>query len=498
MKRPTVFVVDDEEQICTLLCRILQREGYAVRAFASGEEALAALPEDRPDLIVTDLMMPTMSGVELVRRVQEAAPETRAVLTTGYASIDNVVDALRCGVDDFVTKPFSVADIRDVVARVLKRARPGVRTAPPEPEAAPAPLARRIRDITLVESVHALVADDLSSSDLVPRCAGVLAGALGVQRAALLAPSGRNGSFRVKSTTPPEGPWAARLDVESGPLALLAVSGIAGSPPPEALGAAASILDAGPLAAAALSPRGPHGPDSGVLVVSRGPAMPPFSPEDLRVLEVLAQALGDVFRVVRTAERTEDAYVESLCDVVAATESRSPWFAHHSERVRDLSLALGRRVDLAPHDLAVLDVASRLLDLGKVETPDDLLQKPGRPSSEEWLHLRRHAARADELVRPLGRLRQAKPVIRHHHENWDGSGYPDGLAGDDIPFLAALVRITDSFAALTEARAWRPALDVASAVRQIVELSGTHFHPQLVAAFAGLDLGPSAPKEPST
>lgn len=498
MKRPTVFVVDDEEQIATLLTRILQREGYAVRAFSSGEDALAAIPAERPDLVVTDLMMPTMSGVELVRRVRDAAPETRAVLTTGYASIDNVVDALRSGVDDFVTKPFSVAEIRDVVARVLKRGRPEAAAPAADATESPPPLARRIRDVTLVESVHSLVSDELSSAELLPRCAAVLAGALGVQRGALLAPTGREAWFRVKSATAPDGPWTARLDVESAPLALLTVSGIAGSPPPEALGAAAALLDAGPLAAAALCPRDPHGEDSGVLVVSRGPAMPAFSPEDLRVLEVLAQALGDVFRVVRTAERAEDAYVESLCDVVAATESRSPWFAHHSERVRELSLALGRRVGLAPQDLAVLDVASRLLDLGRIETPDGLLEKAGRPSPEEWQRLRLHATRADDLVRPLGRLRHAKPVIRHHHENWDGSGYPDGLAGEAIPHLAALVRITDSFAALTSERAWRPALDVPSAVRQIVELSGRHFHPQLVAAFVGLDLAPGAPKEPTS
>ena len=87
-------------------------------------------------------------------------------------------------------------------------------------------------------------------------------------------------------------------------------------------------------------------------------------------------------------------------------------------------------------------------------------------------------------------------MIRHHHENWDGTGYPDGLRGEDIPFLAALVRITDAYAALTSARPWRAALDRTAAVRRIVDYSGTHFHPQLVAAFAEMEFDGTEPGTP--
>jgi response regulator RpfG family c-di-GMP phosphodiesterase len=486
MKQPCVYVVDDEPQICALLTRILQREGYAVRSFTSGRDALDAVAADPPDLIVTDLMMPGMTGLELVRSVRESRPSVGAVLTTGYASIDNVVDAMRSGVNDFVTKPFSVAEIRGVVSRLLVGARDD--TSPPPPAAATpelpvsnAVLARRFRDMSLVEGIHGLLAAEPSSMDLLPRAEAILAAALGARRSALLAPSGREATFRVRSATTPDGPWTARLDVESPALALVVASGAATPIAAESLGAAARLLDDGAAAAAPLCPRDPQGADAGALVVSRADA---FGAEDLRVLGVVASALGEVFRAVRTAERAEDAYFESLCDVVSVTESRSPWFARHSERVRDLSVALGRRVGLPPADLEVLDMAARLLDLGRAGTPDDLLQKSGRPTQGEWDLLRRHATCADDVVRPLGRLRQVKPIIRHHHENWDGSGYPDGLAGEAIPYLASLVRITDSFAALTSARAWRPALDAPAAVRQIVDLSGRHFHPQLVAEFA--------------
>ena len=434
-----------------------------------------------------------MSGLELVSRARETLPGVAAIVITGYASIDNVVDALRSGVDDFVTKPFSVAEIRNVVGRVLQarsgteraESRRGADADAPAPlsaeSAVPGALARRFRDLSIVESVHTLLAEDLTSMEVVPRADPTLAAALHATRSVLLAPGSRDGAFRVRSATTA----AARPaeDLELGVLALVVASGVAGAVDREPLAALAPLLDGGPIAAAPLSPRDPEGDDSGVLVVSRPVDAPPFGAEDLRVLGVTAAALGDVFHSLRAAERAEEAYVASLSDVVAVTESRTPWFARHSERVHALSLRLARRLGLPASEVDTVDLAARLLDLGRIEVPDDVLGKPGRPSNEEWRALRDHASRADDLIRPFGRLRNVKPVVRHHHENWDGSGYPDGLRGDEIPFLASLVRITDAYVALTAARAWRGAMEPAAAVRQIVELSGRHFHPQLVAAF---------------
>jgi len=486
MRKPVVFVVDDEAQICTLLTRILEREGYAVRAFSAPEEAVAAAETERPDVVVTDLMMPGVSGLELVRRIREKLPGVRAVLTTGYASVDTVVDAMRSGVDDFVTKPFSVADIRAVVARALQASRDAPAGAPvaaqeTTPAASPA-LVRHVRDMGFVESAHELLADEIAVADIAPRCAPMLAAALDVVHCAVLAKIDAPPTFRVRSAAPSRPTWPARLDIVSPALVDLAASGVAAVVDRAALGPAAADLADGPVAAAPLRARPGGDPDAGLLVVSRKSRN--FEAEDLRVLAVVATAVGDVWRAARAAERAEDAYFRSLCDVVAATESRCPWFARHGERVQELSLRLGRRVGLADADLDVLEMAARLLDLGRVETPDRLLGKEARPTDDEWRALRRHVVCSDEMIRPLGRLRRVKPVVRHHHENWDGTGYPDGLAGEAIPHLAAIVRIADAYAALTSKRAWREALAPDEAVRQIVEKSGSSFHPRLVAAFA--------------
>jgi len=518
--RPTVFVVDDEQQICSLLQRILTREGYDVQSFHAPEDALTAVRARAPDLLVTDLMMPGMSGLELISQARTHAPRMGTIVITGYASIDNVVGALRSGVDDFITKPFSVSEIRTVAARLLEV--PAEREAivaenadaalagngadvdqgEPKPSSDPAPLstqrsgigfpsgtdspvlARRLSEMSLAERLHGLLAEDLTSDALLGRCAELLRGAFDVSHAALLVPQGREGGFVLLGATAP-GADGDQSEIEPGALALISASGA-----PAALDGATALelarwLDDGPLAAAPLAPRAPQTVDSGVLAVARRAGAAPFTESELRRLGGAASALGDVFRALRTAERAEEAYLDSLTAIVAATENRTPWFARHSERVRQLSLELGRAVGLAERDLDLLDCAARVLDLGRVEIPDEVLTKPGAPTAAEWRVLRRHVAVADTLLHPVGRLRKVKPVVRHHHENWDGSGYPDGLRGDEIPYLAALVRVTDAYAALTSPRSWRPALPDAEARTKIRELAGRHFHPEIARVFAG-------------
>lgn len=511
MRQPVVFVVDDEEQICVLLQRTLARDGLRVLTYHTADAALAAVPAEQPDLIVTDMMMPGTTGLELAQRARAVAPAVSVIVITGYASLENVVDALRSGVDDFVTKPFSASEIRVVVGRVLSRrgrrdtsgpttaelTAAAVRDRPPENQA----LARRLRDMALLEAVHGVMSEDLPSEDVLARCRGTLEGALSVTRAVLAIPT-LAGKWRIVSSvgTPlshPRIPGSEVSEAEVGFLSLVAASGSAALCGQSELGAFGSLLGAGPCAAAPLARRDAVSAEIGVIVVAREPTAPAdgtsgaaavparrFEADELRVLSVLGPAVGDVFRALRNAERAEEAYIATLEDIVEATENRTPWFRDHSRRVRDLALHLARRLGFSESELAVLSVAARILDLGRVELPDALLHKSSRLTPDEWRSVRSHCEHADRFVRPVGRLRHVKPVLRHHHENWDGSGYPDALRGDAIPPLAAVVRIADAFVALTAPRPWRTALAEADAIRSIVELSGSHFHPQYVAAFA--------------
>lgn len=158
----------------------------------------------------------------------------------------------------------------------------------------------------------------------------------------------------------------------------------------------------------------------------------------------------------------------------------------HSERVVGYALAVGEELGLSPRELADLEVGALLHDIGKVGVPDAILHKQGPLTSEEWQEMRRHPEIGADLVGEIPFLRSALPVVRHHHERWDGSGYPDGLRGPMIPLAARIFSIADVYDALISDRPYRPALSPSVAVAEIERASGSQFDPAVVAAFLKL------------
>ena len=421
MRPASVYVVDDEEQICTLLSRILGRDGLRVQAFSRASAALAAMESEMPDLVVTDLMMPEVNGLELAARVKSLDARTSVIVITGYASLENVVDALRSGVDDFVTKPFSVAEICAVVRRVLARrgadaaapapaaesaaaaqrpvsaqpvsapgpASPAQSVAPPGRDVQPA-LARRLRDVALLESMHALLRDEIDSRDLAERAAPTLQAALSIAAVAIAGLTGSAGRLALLSASNGLGVCEREDDLDAPGLVLVDASGGASPVDSAALGDAAALFGAGPVAAAPLGADGERTLRV-LLVVARAEGGRPFDGEELRSLGVAAAALGDVWRGIRAAESAEEAYLASLRDVVTETERRGAWFVDHALRVRRLSVRLGERMGLPDAELDVLDAAAGLLDIGRIRVQDSVLVKTERLSSDEWRALRRDA-----------------------------------------------------------------------------------------------------------
>jgi len=161
-------------------------------------------------------------------------------------------------------------------------------------------------------------------------------------------------------------------------------------------------------------------------------------------------AAGDT---ARDGEETEAI----LFSLAKAVEQRDAQTGGHCERLAFISVALGVAIGLERADLVALYRGGYLHDVGKVGIPDSILFKPGKLSADEWKVMRSHPARGEEICRPLQSLSPVLPIIRHHHERWDGSGYPDGLRGDQIPLLARILQMADIYDALTSPRPYKPA-----------------------------------------
>jgi putative nucleotidyltransferase with HDIG domain len=196
--------------------------------------------------------------------------------------------------------------------------------------------------------------------------------------------------------------------------------------------------------------------------------------------DALAQRSHDLLESSRELEAT---LLETIETLNAAVEARDPYTAGHSQRVRRVSLAIGRELRLSAKQLGSLATAALFHDIGKIGMPDSILTKPGTLDRAEAAIMREHVDRGAEIVARISSLKNSVPAIRHHHERWDGLGYPDRLSGKDVPLEAAIIAIADAWDAMTTARPYAVALDVDEAMLQIHAGRGKQFNPAVVDAF---------------
>lgn len=173
--------------------------------------------------------------------------------------------------------------------------------------------------------------------------------------------------------------------------------------------------------------------------------------------------------------------------LMAALVARDDETSGHAERVVSFSLRLGREVGLSPRDMIALELGARLHDVGKIAVPDSILHKPAELDTEEWQKMRQHPARGEQMIRKLKLPEGAALVVGQHHEQWDGTGYPNHLVGEEIFLPARVFAVIDAFDAITSDRVYRTGAPYEEALRRITAASGTQFDPQIVSAFTRID-----------
>jgi HD-GYP domain-containing protein (c-di-GMP phosphodiesterase class II) len=229
-----------------------------------------------------------------------------------------------------------------------------------------------------------------------------------------------------------------------------------------------------------------------VAVVSPG-TRSNFSPAEARLIEQLAsQAVTAVeqsilFAKVRSdAKAIEDSYDSTLKALMAALDAKDRVTEGHCERVGRLTVELATRLGIPDAQLVHIERGAMLHDVGKIGVPDEILKKPDALSDHEWEAMRKHPLLAGLLVSKVGFLEPAMPILLYHHEKFDGTGYPFGLSGSNIPLEARIFTIVDAYDAMTQDRPYRDAMSHHDAMEEIRAHNGTQFDPEVVAAFEEL------------
>jgi len=328
---PRILIVDDEAEITEILADLLSEDYDCLRA-GSAEQALAELRRNQFQLVISDITMPGMSGLEMIPHVKAHSPETVVVMISGMQTVESAIGALRLGAFDYLMKPFDLRQVEAVVKRALEH--------------------------------HELV--------------------------------------------------VAKQRYEN------------------------------------------------------------------HLEELVEQRTAELDRALNSLE---GAYRSTLKALTAALETRDSETHGHSERVVSYSLRLGREYGLNSEQMKALEFGSLLHDIGKIGVPDSILRKPAKLTEEEWVRMREHPLHGQQILRGIEFLQGAARVVAQHHEQWNGTGYPSGLRGEEIDINARIFSVADAFDAITSDRVYRRGKSYEAAAQELDDWAGRQFDPKIVEAF---------------
>jgi len=469
-----VLIVDDEKSICDILGQFLKKTGYVTSVARSGEEALEVLRGGAMDLVLSDIKMPGMSGVDLLKHMKEHGQNIPVLLTTGFPTLDTAVEALKLGAYDYLTKPFHLEEIGEKIRRALTN--------------------RRLEEENLVfanlVSLHD-VTKVFSSTRELPQLRRVVvescARFAGADGAALMLvdSSSRFHCAEAWGDSFVPGFWneeafctAASWTVRHGvPLVLPAATDEWGYASSKASDVLASCM-VFPL----LTPQRAQGS----LVLARSSGHSAFSELDLETIKVLASQASISLENVMLYQSIRDNYLRTVRGFARAVEAKDRYTHGHSENVMRFAVVVAEAISMAPDEIEKVKYAGLLHDIGKIGVSEAILNKPGSLTVQEFGEIKKHPELGVRIVADVPFLKSLSPYILHHHEFYNGLGYPGGLKGMEIPLGARILGVCDAYEAMTSDRPYRKAMPVEKATSILVENRGKQFDPVVADLFLDL------------
>jgi putative nucleotidyltransferase with HDIG domain len=463
-----VLIVDDDPGIRQTISQLVEDLGYASSTAPDGPEALELLEAGSYLCVITDIMMPKMTGLDLIKKIKARDFSLPVIVITGYASLEMAIDAMKCGASDFLPKPFKMSQIQLLLGKMkrektlLEENRRYLDTLQLYRviDNLKGQLEDKAREISSLQAISEKIISLKGIRDLVGAIVDVSRQLLGDSEVRFYPVRGASAPQEAEGRTPgmtmPDEFMDGKIVRVDQPL-----------------------MD-GAMPFQTLFPLMIEGQVFGAL--------------DVRTEAVLGEEKEAkiLYLLNRSAERMENvALYEGLYENMLSTlksmakilDARDPHTSQHSTRVTNFSMAIANILGLCAEDKDTLYIASSLHDIGKVGIPDRILLKPDRLSEEEFSVIRKHPEIGADILKQLPPMARETEIIRHHHERFDGKGYPSGILGRDIPLLSRIITLADSYDAMTSDRPYRKALEIGMAVQEITRCSGTQFDPDLALLF---------------
>ncbi len=209
----------------------------------------------------------------------------------------------------------------------------------------------------------------------------------------------------------------------------------------------------------------------------------PFDANKLQLINLIADQAGSALRRAYLHEQLEESLLETVVALANAVEARDTYTEDHSARMEELVVKICKKLDYSEEDIQNMRWAARLHDIGKIGVPDHILRKPSSLTDDEWISMREHPEIGSKILAPIKKMAPVSPIIHSHHEKFNGSGYPDGIAGNLIPLGARILAVVDAYVAMTDERIYRKSISHTAALEELINNKGSHFDPEIVELF---------------
>ena len=467
-EKPRILVVDDESFIRDMLADFLGMEGYAVQCAADGVAALRELRAQPFDVIVSDLKMPGIGGLDLLKEARQAYPDTVMIMMTGFGTVETAIAAMKSGAYDYILKPFKVEEVIQVVERGLARRRLEAENI-------------RLREAVSLYKVSEAISASLGMDDVVNTMAASAIDDLNADWADIWLADGEGGFA-------PRGPWTGGElkdvvpgDVNHGALVAAVEGGdcvLVHGPEVAPYVNKPDRLPTTMLVVPLKVPTRFHG----CLCVARYGTGEKFTEGQRKLLILIASRAAAAIENSRLYENLQATFKQTIQSLARTIDKMDTYTSGHSTRVSEYAGKLARWCGLDDGKIEIVRQAALMHDIGKIGCVMKL-NKPGKLTAEEYETFKAHPEYGRDILEPIDFIQPVIPGVHLHHERWDGGGYPLGLSAQSIPLIARIISVADTYDAMTSDRAYRKKLSHDVTRKEIVSCSGTQFDPDVATTF---------------
>ncbi len=463
----SILVIEDSNVTRTILKEELEAEGYVVHVAENGAAGLQLARDVRPHAVLLDVNLPEMSGIEVCSAIKGDSETNHipVVFLSARNELKEKLAGFEAGCDDYLTKPFFT---RELMARIKSHMRAHDTLEH----------SKRLGQLYLemLVGIGSAITSPFKVDDEVEIILRHALTALGERRGSIMLMDPDHGALEVKGIQGylEDGPKVGDRHRISDKIPILESDSSA------AMGI--SIFQ-DPVNHTVFVPMVAKERLIGGIEIEQGEQRRRnVSANDQKILYALASQAAIFIENARLERDVRSMFLNIIVSLAGAVDAKDAYTHGHSLRVVRTALIVARGIRLDPDRMEPLLMSAILHDVGKIAIPDDILKKPSRLDDEEFEIMKGHTTAGARMLAHIPALANVIPGIRNHHEHWNGSGYPDGLGGEDIPIFGRIILVGDAFDAITTDRIYRSGRPVSQAMEQIEQHMGTQFDPSCATA----------------